>query len=111
MGDLPPGSFLPQILFFGDLNPHAKFRNPTITPSGRKVTAGERRKKEREKNAFNSEHFVPRQRTQAARANYCCHPYYVCVCVCDLFSAYLFYTFFKRISPVNHIVGERGEKL
>ena len=38
--------------FLCDLKPHAKFWNPTITPSGRKVTNSERekeRKKEREK--------------------------------------------------------------
>jgi hypothetical protein len=28
-----------------DLKPHGKFRNPTITPSGRKVTAAERKRK------------------------------------------------------------------
>ena len=44
----PPNYFPPQILFFCDLRPHAKFQNPTITPSGRKVMAGER-KREREK--------------------------------------------------------------
>ena len=39
----------PQILFFCDWQPHAKFENPTITPSGRKVTAAERREKKRRK--------------------------------------------------------------
>jgi hypothetical protein len=29
--------------FFGDLKPHAKFRNPTISSSGRKVCGGERK--------------------------------------------------------------------
>ena len=28
--------------FFGDLKPHAKFQNHKTTPSGRKVTQGER---------------------------------------------------------------------
>ena len=37
--------FLTQILFFFYFKPHVKFWNPTITPSGRKVTAGERRKR------------------------------------------------------------------
>ena len=46
----------PQILFFCELKPHAKFPNPTITPSGRKVTR--RRERERKNNAFNSGHFV-----------------------------------------------------
>ena len=41
----------------GDLKPYTKFRNPTITPSGRKVT---RQKEERKrKNAVNSGHLVP----------------------------------------------------
>jgi hypothetical protein len=35
--------FYPECLFFGDLEPHAKFQDPTITPSVRKVTG---RKKE-----------------------------------------------------------------
>jgi hypothetical protein len=36
--------------FYCDLKPNAKFRNPKITPSGRKVTTGEReRKKERKR--------------------------------------------------------------
>ena len=40
-----PQFFLsPQILFFCDLKPHAKFRNPTITPSWRKVSGGEEKK-------------------------------------------------------------------
>jgi hypothetical protein len=51
-----PIFFLPQILFLCDLKPHAKFQNPTITPSGRKVT----RKKERKRNnAVSSGHLVP----------------------------------------------------
>ena len=38
--------FYPKSYFFCDLKPYAKFGNPTITPSGRKVTVGERTKKE-----------------------------------------------------------------
>ena len=54
--------FHPKSYFFCELKPHAKFRNPTITPSGRKVT---RRREEREKNnAVNSGHLVPWQRTK-----------------------------------------------
>ena len=49
-----------QILLFCDLKPHAKFHNPTITPSGRKVTeAEEEREREEKKNAVNSGHLVP----------------------------------------------------
>ena len=53
--------FTPNLIFLCDLKPHAKFQNPTITPSGRKVSEAERRRKkeEREKNAFNREHLVP----------------------------------------------------
>ena len=40
-----PHFFYPKSYFSCDLKPHAKFQNPTITPSGRKVT----RRKEREK--------------------------------------------------------------
>ena len=39
---------LAQILFFCELKPNAKFQNPTINPSGRKVTQGEE-EEEREK--------------------------------------------------------------
>jgi hypothetical protein len=42
-----------------------------ITPSGRKVTSGEREKieeREKEKNAVNNGHFVPQQRPRAAHA-------------------------------------------
>ena len=46
----------PQFYFWGDFKPHAKFGNPTITPSGRKVTTSEDRKR---KNAVNSGHLVP----------------------------------------------------
>jgi hypothetical protein len=35
---------------FGELKPHAKFRKPSITPSGRKVTQAEERREE-EKNS------------------------------------------------------------
>ena len=45
----PPNLFSPQILFFCDLKPHAKFQNPTITPSGRKVSVGEERERKKEK--------------------------------------------------------------
>ena len=40
MGGRCPIFFLPQILFFCELKPHAKFRNPRTTPSGRKVCVG-----------------------------------------------------------------------
>ena len=40
--------FLSPQIFFGELKPHAKFQNPTITSSGRKVIAAERRKKEKQ---------------------------------------------------------------
>jgi hypothetical protein len=42
---------------FCELKPHATFWNPTITPSGRKVTGAERRR--RRKNAIDSGHLVP----------------------------------------------------
>ena len=48
-------AYLPNFFY---LKPHANFRNPTITPSWRKVSVGEK-KKEREKNAVNSGHIVP----------------------------------------------------
>ena len=47
-----PFLFSTQILFFCELKSHAKFRNPTITPSGRKVSEAEERKREREKTPF-----------------------------------------------------------
>ena len=64
---MPPGGvpqiyFYPKSYFFCDLKPHAKFRNPTKPPSGRKVTQAET-----EKNTVNSGHLVRLQRTQAAR--------------------------------------------
>jgi hypothetical protein len=37
--------FTPNLSFF-DVKPHAKFRNPTITPSGRKECGGEKNKLE-----------------------------------------------------------------
>ena len=42
-----------------ELKPYAKIQNLRTTPSGRKVTRGEKRKKEeREKNAVNSGHYI-----------------------------------------------------
>jgi hypothetical protein len=58
--------FLPKS-FFCEFKPHAKFRNPMITPSGRKVCAGERREKN---NAVNSGHLVPWQLTQPLGPTY-----------------------------------------
>ena len=62
------GFLVPQIfflttnlIFFYELKPHARFRNPTITPSGSKVSEGERER--------DSGHLVPCQRTQAVRTN------------------------------------------
>ena len=52
---------------FSRLKLHATFQNPRITPSGRKVTTSD---EEREKNAVNSGHLVPWQRTQAAWTNF-----------------------------------------
>ena len=54
--------FLPQILFFGDLKLHAKFPNPSTTPSGRKVCGMEKKKN----NHKISGHFIPLQRLRAA---------------------------------------------
>ena len=45
----PPNLCYPKSYFFCDLKPHAKFWNPTITPSGTKVTTLERKKRERER--------------------------------------------------------------
>ena len=82
MGVLAPGSahawpsaqspidtrrnFHPKSYFFCDLKPHEKFQNPTITPSVKKVTQAERR---RRKNAINSVHLVSWQRTHFALTN------------------------------------------
>ena len=67
----PKFLFTPNLTFLCDLKPHAKFRNPTITPSGREVTTSEeeREKKKERKNAVNSGHLVPWQHTQATRTN------------------------------------------
>ena len=63
-----PTNFLsPQILFFVWLKTLCKIWNPTISPSGRKVTGAERGRK-KEKNAVNVGHLVPWQHTQAAQA-------------------------------------------
>ena len=43
-GGLPEILFNPKSYFFCDLKPHAKFQNPIITPSRRKVTQAEREK-------------------------------------------------------------------
>ena len=45
---------LTNLIFFCDLKPNAKFKNPKITLSGRKVMQAE----ERDKNAVNSGHLV-----------------------------------------------------
>ena len=49
----------PKSYFCCDLKPQAKFGNPKITRSGRKVTTSEEREREIEKNAVNSGHLVP----------------------------------------------------
>jgi hypothetical protein len=41
--------FYPKSYFFCDLKPHAKFWNHTITPSGRKICGGEKKKEKEEK--------------------------------------------------------------
>ena len=46
----PKKLFHPKSYFFCELKPHAKFQNPTISPSGRKVTR--RREEEREITPF-----------------------------------------------------------
>ena len=44
----PQKFFISQFFnFFCDLKPHAKFHNPTITPSGRKVSEGGKGEKKR----------------------------------------------------------------
>ena len=48
--DWGPPIFFPPLFFcfvFCDWKPHNKFQNPTITPSGRKVTQAERREREK----------------------------------------------------------------
>ena len=52
---IPQIIFHPKSHFFCELKSHAKFQNPKITPSGRKVE----RKKDSEKNALNSGYLVP----------------------------------------------------
>ena len=86
---VPQISFHPKSYFFDDLKPHAKFQNPTITPSGRKVTWVKERKRN---NAVNSGHLVPRQRTQAARTNLCIAPYYFSLLPTPLLPVYCGHT-------------------
>jgi hypothetical protein len=45
--------FDPKSFIFCDLNPHAKLQNPTITPSGRKITQ-RREEGEKRNNAVNT---------------------------------------------------------
>jgi hypothetical protein len=45
----PPKLFYLNSYFLFDLKPHAKFQNPTIIPSERKLSEAERKKKEKEK--------------------------------------------------------------
>ena len=47
----------PLILFFCELEPHAKFHDPRTTPSGRKVKTPEEERR-RENNAINIGHYV-----------------------------------------------------
>ena len=52
-------SFFPRIFFYPNiyfLGPHATFWNPTITPSGKKETGTERKKRNSD---VNSGHLVP----------------------------------------------------
>ena len=42
---VPTTNLSPQNLIFGDLKHHAKFQNPSTTPSGKTVTRSERKKK------------------------------------------------------------------
>jgi hypothetical protein len=44
-----PNFVLPQTLFFCDLKTHAKFQNPTTTPSGRKASVGEEKERKKRK--------------------------------------------------------------
>ena len=46
-GGVFPNFFSPQILFFCDLKPHAKFQNPRSIPSGRKVFDPEEEEEEK----------------------------------------------------------------
>ena len=50
----PPGGQWgsPKFYFCCDSKPHAKFQDPTITPSGRKVSEAERKKERERKNAL-----------------------------------------------------------
>ena len=43
----PPST--PAVIFWRELKPHAKFQNPMITPSGRKVSDGAKKEKEKKK--------------------------------------------------------------
>ena len=63
-----PKFIYPKSYFFCDLELHAKFQNPSTTPSGRKVWGTERKKKRKKNNPKNSGHFVPQQRLRAAHA-------------------------------------------
>ena len=47
-----PDEYVVKILFFCDFNPHVKFQNSTITPSGRKVSEAERKKKKERQEGF-----------------------------------------------------------
>ena len=64
-GGVPQFLFHPKSYFFCDLKPHAKFQNPMINPSGRKVTQRER---EREI-VINSGHLVPPTQRRSAQLN------------------------------------------
>jgi hypothetical protein len=48
----PEFVFTQNLIFLCELKPHAKFWNPTISPSGRKVTAAEREREEEKKTAL-----------------------------------------------------------
>jgi hypothetical protein len=70
---IPSGLGGPNILFYPkaysicDLKFHAKYYNPTITPSGRKVCGREKKKREKN-NPKISGHLVLLQRLRAAYA-------------------------------------------
>ena len=54
MGQVGAPNFVyPKSNFFCDLKPHAKFRNTTITPSGRKVSEAEEERKRKNKQTKN----------------------------------------------------------